>query len=79
MGGTTSTFMEETLAIFCNKYSPGTALTATDRFSSQEIKRIIDSHVGETVELKELHKLMVQMGYQYELLDEEFVWLVIKE
>lgn len=79
MGGTTSTFMEETLAIFCNKYSPATAENATDKFSSQEIKRIIDHHTGDQVILKDLHDLMIKMGYQYELLDEEFVWLVIKD
>lgn len=66
------------LSIFCQKYDPAAIDTATDKFSSIEIQNMIAKHLGITIELGELHNLLSEMKYVYELEDDQFVWLCQK-
>jgi hypothetical protein len=65
----------DALTVFCSKYEPATATNVTDYFSSLEIQQIVAKHTGVTLPLTELHNLLVQMKYNYQLEDDEFKWL----
>ena len=67
------------LSVFIEKYNPATIETATDTFSSKEITAIIESHLGESILLSELHSVLLEMGYDYTMSDNEFIWLCQKD
>ena len=68
----------QALTVFCQKYDPADESSVTDKFSSLQIQKIIANHVGITIELGELHNLMHEMKFIYELEDDQFVWLCQK-
>lgn len=67
------------LSIFSLKYGPATIETATDHFTSREILKIIDTHIGNSISLEELHNTLQEMQYDYTLNGLEFKWLCKKE
>jgi hypothetical protein len=80
VGASTYQFMSNqnqfyTLAVFCSKYESATATNVTDYFSSLEIQKIVAKHTGVTLPLTQLHNLLVQMKYNYQLENDEFKWL----
>lgn len=66
----------EALSTFCYKYEPAKKELATEHFSSKEIQKIVLEHTGKKIELIELNKLLTQMNYDYELLDDQFRWMM---
>jgi uncharacterized membrane protein YkoI len=68
----------QALSVFCNRYDPAEDNTATDYFSSKEIKNIVESHTGVHVDMKELYELLDKMHYKYKLVDNDFMWMVRK-
>lgn len=70
--------MEVLLLIFCNKYFPATSEKYTDTFTSKQIQYIIQSHCGDSITQQFINEELQKKGYEYELLDNEFTWLCIK-
>lgn len=68
----------QALSVFTQKYDPADISTATDKFSSMQIQSIVAKHVGVTIELGDLHNLLCDMKFTYELEEDEFVWLCQK-
>lgn len=68
----------QALSVFCQKYDPADHSSVTDKFSSLQIQNMVANHVGITIELGELHNLMIEMKFIYELEDDQFVWLCQK-
>lgn len=68
----------QALSVFALKYDPADNSTATDKFSSMQIQDIVAKHVGVTIELGDLHNLLREMKFTYELEEDEFVWLCQK-
>lgn len=66
------------LSIFTQKYDPATPGKETDQFTSREIQDIIEKHTGTLINLGELHNLLREMRFDYQLEDSEFVWLCCK-
>jgi hypothetical protein len=84
VGASTYQFMSDqnefdALAVFSSKYEPATTTNVTDYFSSLEIQQIVAKHTGVTLPLTELHNLLVQMKYNYQLEDDEFKWLTLQQ
>ena len=69
----------DVMAVFSMKYSPATVKTVTDKFTSKEILNLIISHTGKEIFIAEIFELMIQMRYEYEMSDSEFVWLCQKD
>lgn len=68
----------QALSVFAQKYDPADNSSVTDKFSSRQIQKIVANHVGITIELGDLHNLLTEMKFTYELEDDEFVWLCQK-
>jgi hypothetical protein len=68
----------QALSVFCQKYDPANTSTCTDKFSSMQIQSIVANHTGINIELGDLHNLMTEMKFIYELEDDQFVWLCQK-
>ena len=66
------------LLCFCNKYLPGTSDNFSATFTSKQIKHIIKEHTDTDIDLKELNTHLQSKGYDYELVENEFTWLCIK-
>lgn len=77
-----SIFMEENvyhiLTVFNLLYSPATEDTYTDQFTSREIKKMVEDHLGVDIALAEIHNTMRDLKFIYIMQDNEFVWLVQK-
>ncbi|MCK9402908.1 MAG: hypothetical protein M0Q26_05885 [Chitinophagaceae bacterium] len=68
----------QALTVFSLKYDPAKTDKATDLFTSKEIQQIILKHTGVEIPLTELHNLLRDMHYEYELEGDEFKWLCVK-
>ena len=64
------------LATFCDKYEPATKDTFTDLFSTKEVQKIIQDHIGYELSLQEISDLLTQMQYTYQLEEGNFMWMV---
>ncbi len=85
VGASTYPFMKvesseyyQALSTFIQRYDPSDVNSTTDFFSSKEIQTIVKNHTGVEIELGELHNLLVQMHYTYQLEEDEFRWMVKK-
>ena len=67
------------LSIFCQHYAPATKQNATDYFTSRQIADLINSHSGEYINPDELYKTLTEMGYLFDLVDDQFQWMMVKE
>ena len=67
------------LSIFCQHYAPATKQNATDYFTSRQIADLINSHSGEYINPEELYKSLTEMGYHFDLVDDQFQWMMMKE
>lgn len=68
----------QALSIFTQKYDPAAPGKETDQFTSREIQDIIEKHTGTLINLGELHNLLREMHFDYQLEDAEFIWLCSK-
>jgi DNA-binding transcriptional regulator YhcF (GntR family) len=67
------------LNFFVSKYSPATMQDADTFFTTSEISQAIAAHTGAGLENAEIHELMTNMNYSYEVLNGlEFNWLLKK-
>ncbi len=64
----------QALSVFSIKYDPAKDTEVTDYFSSYEIQKIVFDHTGIMIDLTELHNLMIEMRYNYELQGDGFMW-----
>lgn len=75
-------FMEENvyhiLTVFNQLFIPATEDNYTDQFTSREIKKMVEDHLGLEIALSEIHNTMRDLKFNYIMQDNEFVWLVQK-
>ncbi len=68
----------EALKCFSDKYEPATQETSTDLFTSKEIQRLVDDHLGYHFSISDLSATLTNMGYTYKLEENNFIWMCKK-